>query len=482
MSYADLIEPGSFDQDNHYYTKVLNANIHPLVSFFFNLKSKRIINRYCHLNPMVNKERVTQLLKQAPKHFRWSGADLMYVTTQTGKRSMVLIETNSCPSGQKSMPLVNEHDDSGGYRNLIEKTLKPIIDPYLLKNKKLAVIYDKNLMEASGYAAIMADIFGQPVYLVKYYDKDPDPPVKWKDKYMYIRTKNGSWIEIGVAFRYVTQKPWNRFPITDSKTLVLNPVIACISGGRNKLVASKAYEFFNAQYGGDGLEINTPETIREVSKQEIPLWVSKFNGNAVIKVPYSNAGQGVYTITNDKELDNFMKNEEETYDQYIVQSLIGNFKWSSNTSKGQLYHVGTIPDKNGNIFVADIRMMIHYDYTNEEWRPLAIYSRRAEKPLVDHLDANSESWDILGTNLSQKKDEHEWTSDTNRLLIMDRRDFNRLGIGMDDLINAFIQTVQATLAIDDLSDKLISDGKFNKELFTSLNPDQKLIDEFVLEE
>lgn len=70
---------------------------------------------------------------------------------------MVLIETNSCPAGQKSMPKLAGHDDSRGYRVLIEKTFKPLVDKHTaigdLPFGGLAVVYDKNHMEASGYAA-----------------------------------------------------------------------------------------------------------------------------------------------------------------------------------------------------------------------------------------------------------------------------------------------------------------------------------------
>lgn len=93
-------------------------------------------------------------------------------------------------------------------------------------------------------------------------------------------------------------------------------------------------------------------------------------------------------------------NQQGTYEQYIVQSLIGNYSWSSVTRHGQFFHVGTvrsilltskncylhkyptqIPDKNKNIYCADIRLMIHYNFTDKSYRPLAIYSRRARKPL-----------------------------------------------------------------------------------------------------
>ena len=58
------------------------------------------------------------------------------------------------------MPVLNMHDDHGGYRTLIEKTFKPMLEEHekqlgsnTVPNGKLAVIYDKNKMETSGYAA-----------------------------------------------------------------------------------------------------------------------------------------------------------------------------------------------------------------------------------------------------------------------------------------------------------------------------------------
>ena len=75
-----------------------------------------------------------------------------------------------------------------------------------------------------------------------------------------------------------------------TKTLVLNPVVACLSGGRNKLMAARAYEFLNAELDGTGLAVRAPETIRNVAKSEVPLWFDSMGGHAVLKVPYSNAG------------------------------------------------------------------------------------------------------------------------------------------------------------------------------------------------
>lgn len=202
-------------------------------------------------------------------------------------------------------------------------------------------------------------------------------------------------------------------------------------------------------------------------------------GHAVIKVPYSNAGQGVYTIVTPEELDAFMEMEFD-YDLFIVQSLIGNYHWSSTTSVGKLYHVGTIPNNRNKTFVADIRMMV--STTDQGIRPLCTYARRAEKPLVDKITDNTESWSMLGTNLSYKNEDGSWGSDTNRLILMDRRDFNRLGIGLDDLIEAYIQTVLSMVAIDKMAQTLVNkQGRFRMKLFGSLNGDESLLNEIKID-
>jgi len=107
------------------------------------------------------------------------------------------------------------------------------------------------------------------------------------------------------------------------------------------------------------------------------------------------------------------------YDRFIVQSLIGNYHWSSTTAAGRLYHVGTIPNAKGNTYVADIRMMV--SSTEKGIRPLCTYARRSEKPLVDHIEDSTDSWKMLGTNLSFKNPDGSWGSDTNRFRFVDGR-------------------------------------------------------------
>lgn len=476
---ALTVPPGDFEAHKHWYPKAFNATIHPMVNFFISLEQERVISRYCHLHPTVKAEILHELLNYECKYFLWGGADLINVTSASGRRQMVVIENNSCPSGQKSMPLLEDFKEQGSYKTLIEETFAP----YVRKRGsniqgKLAVIYDKNPMEASGYAAIIADVFGEEVLYAPFYQNDSDPPVRFRDGVMEIRDEKSIWQPIRAAFRYVTQRPWNRIPV-HTKTKILNPLIACLSGGRNKMVAAKAYNTFNEELEPSGLRIKTPETIWDVRKEEIPNWVNAMGGQAVVKVPYSNAGQGVFTIVTQDELDAFM-NLDFPYDRFIVQSLIGNYNWSSSGPAGKLFHVGTVPNAKGKTYVADLRMMV--SSTEHGIKPLCVYARRARIPLEDKLDAGEKSWDILGTNLSIKKPDGTWDSDTNRLILMDRRDFNRLGIGVDDLIEAYIQTVLSTVAIDKMAKTLMNaSGRFRMKQFAALNDDPHLLEEILLE-
>jgi hypothetical protein len=467
-----LVRPGEFDPQKHFYEKVLNAQIHPLVRFFFNLGNERIAERYCHLHPEADPAAVRRLLGYTPSHFRWGGADLFVTSSRTGARRIVIIETNSCPSGQKSMPRIAEADEMAGYRLLVEHTFLDMIASRTLPEGELAVLYDKNLMEASGYAATVAELTREAVHLVPYYDGDLGRTARFTDGVLEVLSADDRWVPIRAAVRYVTQRPWNRFPPL-ARTAILNPVIACLAGGRNKLLAAKAYDMLNAKLAKDGLKIHVPETIWDAAKREVPLWIARMGGIGVIKNPYSNAGQGVYTIISKAELDRFMASEQR-YGQFIVQALIGNSSWTSSAEQGRLYHVGTVPDRKGDIYVADLRCMAVGGL--QGFRPAAIYARRARKPLTPALDVSADSWEMLGTNLSVKKEDGSWTTETERLLLMDGRDFNSLGLGLDDLIEAYLQTVMSMIAIDEMASQLVTKGArgFRRRLFASLVDDAAL--------
>lgn len=572
------VMPDTFESERHFYPRVQNATVHPVVASLFNMSVDRIIKRYTHMHPSVNADDLRKWLQYKPKHFRWAGADCFNVTSSDGRRQVVVIETNSCPSGQKSMPLLRDVDEEGGYRRLMQTTFHDLlhyvdetgaeVDPEVaaaaaaaaavapsdgsaavasapsggaaaatadgsavprmqIDNKAvpegvLAVLFDKNAMESSGYAAVLADLASEPVYLAEYFLTDEAPPVRYTvnrvmalridaevaaerglptfDRTEVFRLVPGAkldgtdepapedptkaWVPVRAAFRYVTQRPWTRFPV-HCKTKVLNPILPCLAGGRNKQAAAIAYQNMNLllESSGSALRINTPRTIDNVRKEEVPMWIKAYGGSGVVKTPYGNAGVGVTCILNQHELDTFMSKSFH-YEKFILQQLIGNASWGSvvpsvgAAAPDRFYHIGTVPDKRGNIFVADLRCMVCA--TSEGWRPVAMYARRAAKPLADHVEDSTDSWSMLGTNLSKEVGDGtalEFTTESERLLLMDTKDFNRLGLSIDDLLEAYVQTVLATIAIDQMCCQLMPEGKFNKELFKSVCDDPVLIGE-----
>ena len=137
QTVATLILPGSFDASKHWYPKALNATIHPMVHFFLHLTKERILSRYCHLHPMTDAAALDEILSYTCKYFHWAGADLLNVTSAKGRRQMVVIENNSCPSGQKSMPLMDDSKEHGGYYALIENSFIPFVKNII--SPKLAI-------------------------------------------------------------------------------------------------------------------------------------------------------------------------------------------------------------------------------------------------------------------------------------------------------------------------------------------------------
>jgi hypothetical protein len=437
-----LVEPGDFEPADHWYARALNSNLHPLVSFFLNLNNQQIAERFIRLHPDVHPESLDRILNYHPKIFKWAGTDLIHVATNQGRqRGMIVIETNSCPSGQKSMPLPDYNIENGGYYKLIRETFFPMVQGHR-ETGALALIYDKNPMENVGYAAAMADVFQEPVYLAEYKSSDSDS-VRFFNNQLHIVNENGAWTPIRAAFRYVTQHPWDRIP-TNSRTLLLNPIEACLAGGRNKSVAFDAYQKFNHEFKQDGLQIFLPATYTQVSWEELPQFYQLLDGHMVIKVPDSNAGQGVYTITSDRELEKVLKILEPfTHDKYLVQQLI--LSQPLKDSANAIYHVGTLPDIKGRYYAFDARMMLHD--TADGLRPLAVYSRRSQHPLNETLPEGMDSWEVYGTNLSVKSTEG-WTYDDVRLMLYDVKNFGILGLGLDELIDGFVQSCSAVYAID----------------------------------
>ena len=86
LEHPELVLPGNFETEEHFYPRVLNAQIHPLIRNLMDMGNERIASRYCHLHLEVSPESVRHLLATVPKYFRWGGCDLFHVTTDSGLR------------------------------------------------------------------------------------------------------------------------------------------------------------------------------------------------------------------------------------------------------------------------------------------------------------------------------------------------------------------------------------------------------------
>lgn len=164
-----LVQPGNFDRRRHFYQTVVDKVAHPTLSSFMRLSNKQIAKRYSRLHPNASEQVLLEILSRSSAHLRWAGADLMLTTDDSGHRRWMTIETNSCPSGMKSTPRVDDTMDTG-YHRLLRHAFLPLLNStgmsLSLPNGELAVLFDKNHMEASGYAHALADLTQEPVHLV----------------------------------------------------------------------------------------------------------------------------------------------------------------------------------------------------------------------------------------------------------------------------------------------------------------------------
>jgi hypothetical protein len=473
---AERVRPGSFSPPRHYYPKAAAGALHPMVAYFLELTPAQVASRFCHLRPQVSRQALEALLRTCTRQLAWAGADLFYTVNDAGVRRMIVLETNSCPSGNKSMPLFDAADAQGGYRRLLLRSVVPHLADPALPEGGLAVVFDKNYTEASGYAACLADLTGEEVLLAPMAADAASAPARFRQGLLEIRDEHGAWRPMRAAVRYVTKRPWTRIPVR-TRTRMFNPVVGCLAGGRNKLVAVKAYEAMNRAVAGSGLEIRTPETVCDVRLGEVRAHVARLGGWAVIKDPYGNAGAGVWTITGPTDLEAFFA-APHRYDRFIVQGLVGNSQWSSGGVGSRYHHVGTMPDARGAIHVADLRMMVCSG--PDGFAPVCMYARRASDALPERLASGAPSWPFLGTNLSVPRADGGFAADTERLVVMDTAGFNSLGMGLDDLIDAYVQTVLSVVAIDSMAAELLrADGELDRARFFELDDDPSLVGELL---
>ncbi|KRX71541.1 Chromosome transmission fidelity protein 18 -like protein [Trichinella sp. T6] len=451
--FIEIIEPNhEATAREHFYPEVINAKLHPVVRELMNLSNEEIARRYCLQHPEVDHNVLLQIMKTSSKYYRWAGADLIRTVNLNGEERMAVIEMNSCPSGNKSVPFL----DWGyqGYRRVMEHAFLPYLnDANLPAGGCLAVLYDVEKQRKESYAL--------------------------RTEFAAVHAlDSGRRVRIGSFDRSVGSRA-SIVPLRDSQTVAQIAVDQQdvgdeSAGGRNKLVAAKAYQRFNELHQASGLKINVPYTVTDVTLEGIQEYAVKMNHQLVVKVPYSNCGVGVFTITCEAELQRFMETAH-TYDKYIVQGIISHPAWRKSGCPNQLFHVGCRPSFDpDNRYVADLRFMVCAGPAG--WMPVAIYCRRAAEPLTAHCPPGR-SWDILGTNLSTGADGTSGT-DTSRLILVDDRNFGDMQLGLDQLVECYVQTVLAASAVDAQCQRLLPErSRFDLSLFLELDNDKSFISE-----
>lgn len=476
------VEPGSFDINVHYYREPQQSDLHPTVAKFTRMGLDKIVARYAQTHPGINEKLLNELLHYKPRYFYWAGGDLFPVKDFRGVNQMVLLETNSCPSGQKSRPSggygsyekLLDDADKGGYE-VVGKAFVNAMKQHSFadtkSNGRVVVLYDKNYKETTGYAATLADLLDEDVLLVPLYRDSPDNARWTEDGTLEVKDESGQWVTARAVYRYVTQAPWERLPIK-SRTMIFNPPLACLAGGRNKGMAFIAYQMLNDELGKQdaGFGINMPKTFSNINLEDVPEKVKELGGLAVVKIPYSNAGQGVFILSSQKELDEFIASQKDNnYQKYIVQELLGHANWIPEPSETARFHRGSTngSQRDPHPRVFDMRMMVTRGENG--WQFVTANGRFAKKPFTGDINAHSVS-DVLKTNLSVKQKSNRFDSDSSRLIPIHDQGFNRMALSLDDLIEGFIQTTLSAVAIDRLAQRLVhEDGSLNVEKFNQLN-------------
>ena len=75
INYPEIISSDTFEADNHFYPKTVNATISSVVYNFMTLTNDRMLSRYCHLHPFVDSKLLKSILVYKPLCLKWSGGN-----------------------------------------------------------------------------------------------------------------------------------------------------------------------------------------------------------------------------------------------------------------------------------------------------------------------------------------------------------------------------------------------------------------------
>ncbi len=349
------------------------------------------------------------------------------------------------------MPRLHGESPSGGYQRLID-TLFPTTG----HAGSLAVLYDKNPQEVRAYAATLAEMSGRAVHLVPIFSGAVDEVLKFTSGAMQVRGPEG-WVTITAALRYVTDQPWLSLPLR-STSVLLNPLSACLSGGRNKHLASVAYQRFTETWNDSHLAIRFPSTQSGLTTEQAAAAIASAGHRGIIKTPYGHAGEGVFPIVSADGLTRWLAEVDENRG-WVVQELIAEDHLTAHAEYG------------GSARIYDLRLLVAAG--SEGFRPIAGFARQARSELAFPLQQKAVR-DQLVTNLSYRDTRGEWATDTSRVVPLDETHFESLMLTLDDLVEAYVQSVMSVVAIDQLATSLSDDrDRFDLAAFHALNDDSR---------
>ena len=89
------------------------------------------------------------------------------------------------------------------------------------------------------------------------------------------------------------------------------------------------------------------------------------------------------------------------------------------------------------------------------------------------------------TNLSELTGREEesnrktWATHNDRRIVVTKEQFPSLDLSIEDLVDTYIQAVQANFAINEMANYLMKDGTFQKERFEELNGDHSIMEDLI---
>jgi hypothetical protein len=117
------------------------------------------------------------------------------------------------------------------------------------------------------------------------------------------------------------------------------------------------------------------------------------------KIPYSNTGQGVFTIVNREELNAFMQLRPLSTINSLLKDLIKLYVEFRGNTEGSFYHTsGRYQDTRAKLLWQDYSPHM---VSSSSIKPLHACPQ-ALSPLPDNLEGSQSSWEILSWGIHKK--------------------------------------------------------------------------------